>query len=214
MSEEWRIQWLCRFAYEHRFTDAFWNFHEGPMCRLWVEFLDMVQLLLVLFIQAILPIRIFISTASNLLAYIFAYANINYIQYVAKYIGQNWQSAHFRVQISDKNTFGKTPENQCIAETINMSGKISCGIVRKSTNQATVSRWDETAADQLKSHNTFARWLVYMNQKIAPWLTRKAVNLGWNRWRWCQESIGNCPNYVQLINSIWKIDFHILSVIL
>ena len=149
-----------RKLYEH--YSKFKESNRGPMFKFWNGFLEMIQLLLS-FIRSCREgdLLLNLDCFREMLDYYDAYDMQNYLRYGAFYyctmrrvkethpqIYQQMMNGQFAVQLSDRNSFGKIPEDQTIEETINKHSKIPGGIVGKSRNISAVEQWIETTADR------------------------------------------------------------------
>lgn len=159
----------------------------GPMRKFWLNFLEMIELLLS-FVRAsrLGNWQLHLSCLRNMLPWFFAYDNTNYARYGTFYyctmqmleqthpdLHEKLQSGHFSVQMSTSNTFGKIPEDQTIEETVNRSSKIPGGIIGKSTNVQAVNRWITTAADRAMIADN-VKELAGMKAKDANWTHKEA----------------------------------------
>jgi len=128
----------------------------------------------------------FVECTREMIAYCFAYNNVNYARYLTNFLGnmlsldvdfpeihERFESGDFSIQLSEAKVFSRCESDKVIEMTINKDTKTPGGTTGFSTNDNAVKRWEITAAYRagirrcLLEHLNFKKQ-KYLHNDLAP----------------------------------------------
>jgi len=129
--------------------------NHGSLSALWIQYLDMVEILLAL-IRATREGNwgLYLTALRKVIPWCFAYDHMNYARYLTAYystmlilkethpeIHEAFENGEFSVQIGKHNPFGRIPADQTIEETVNRDTQTPGGTKGFSKKQGTLQRF-------------------------------------------------------------------------